>query len=351
MFVTITRNKKLPLLPPYYKYFLLFVFLTLISTVFSIDKLTSLKDNKEIFIFLLIPIFLLTITSKKKLNISLIILLITSFISSLTGIFFIIKQGISLNHRPKGFTSHWMTYSGILMLLFIFFFIFMLFEKKKNIRLPILFSLSVLLISILLSQTRSVWLGILFSLTVFIIFFKPKILFYIIPGFLILIYIIPESVKQRIYSIVDLQNHSNRDRIHMVYTGIQIFKDHPLTGVGANNIEKVYPKYKHPDAVQTNPHLHNNFLQILAERGLFALIGLIMAFLSILICLIKKIKNSQGSEKTITIGTLFVFIGFLAAGMFEYNFGDSEIKFLLFYFLSIPFLKLKDQYNDQAKKI
>jgi O-antigen ligase len=152
-------------------------------------------------------------------------------------------------------------------------------------------------------------------------------------------------------SIVDLKDNTNLDRIHMVYTGIEIFKHYPLTGVGANNIESIYPKYQHPDAEHSNPHLHNNFLQILAERGIFTLIGLTMAFFSILFSLMKKVKHSLGYDKTIALGALFVFVGFLISGMFEYNFGDTEIKFILFYFLSIPFLKLKDSPDDKAKSV
>jgi O-antigen ligase len=315
-----------------------FILFTLISTVFSIDKINSLKDNKDIFVFLLIPIFMLIINSMKKLIFSLITLLISALLSSLVGIFDIIKQGISLDHRLKGFTSHWMTYSGLLMFIFIFFFIYIFYEKKKNHRLFIFVSLIVLLASILFSQTRSVWVGIVFSLFLFLVFFKPKTLFYLIPVVFILIYFTPESVKQRIYSIFDLKNHSNQDRIHMIYTGFKIFKAYPLTGVGSNNIEKVYPDYQHPSAAQTNPHLHNNFLQILAERGIFTLISLLAAFIAILIGLIVKIKRSRDLDKAIGTGALFVFIGFLVAGLFEYNFGDSEIKFLLFYFISIPFI-------------
>ena len=60
-----------------------------------------------------------------------------------------------------------------------------------------------------------------------------------------------------------------------------------------------------------------------------------------LINLIHKIKKSINIEKTISIAVIFVFIGFLVAGMFEYNLGDTEIKFILFYFLSIPFLRFQ----------
>jgi O-antigen ligase len=135
-----------------------------------------------------------------------------------------------------------------------------------------------------------------------------------------------------------MNNATNRDRLYMVTTGINIFKDHPLTGVGPDNIKKIYDRYKPAEAELSNPHLHNNFFHVLAERGIFALLSLIAAFAVIIIQLIKKIKNSIDVEKTISVGVLFVFIGFLVAGMFEYNLGDSEIKFLLFYFLSIPFL-------------
>lgn len=340
----ILKNRKKPPLPPYFIYFMFFIFFTLISTLFSIDKMNSLRDNKDIFIFLLIPIFLVTINSLKKMVVSLTILLISAVLSSLVGIFDVIKSGISLDHRLKGFTSHWMTYSGLLMCVFIFYFIYIFFEKKRNHKLIVLISLIVLLAAILFSQTRSVWVGIIVSLLLFLIFFKPKTLLYLIPAAFILVYIIPESVKHRMISIFDLKNHSNQDRIHMMYTGINIFKAYPLTGVGCNNIEKVYSEYQHPSATQANPHLHNNVLQILAERGVFALISLLAAFISILVSLILRIRRTQDLEKWIGIGALFVFIGFLTAGLFEYNFGDSEIKFLLFYFISIPFipnLKLK----------
>jgi O-antigen ligase len=89
--------------------------------------------------------------------------------------------------------------------------------------------------------------------------------------------------------------------------------------------------------------LHNNFLQILAERGVLAFLALVAAFICILFNLVIRIRTSKEMEKAIATGVLFVFIGFLTAGIFEYNFGDSEIKFLLFYFLSIPFAKLGKQ--------
>jgi O-antigen ligase len=171
------------------------------------------------------------------------------------------------------------------------------------------------------------------------------------PLLLILAFLAPAAVKSRVLSIVDLHDKSNRDRIHMVYSGLRIFQDHPWTGVGSNNIEKVIAgnekRYRHPLAEKINPHLHNNFLQILAERGIFALASFLLACLFIILQLLKLLKSRTGDWRAITAGALFVFIGFLVAGLFEYNFGDSEIKFLLFYFISLPFLRLQEEEHVQ----
>jgi O-antigen ligase len=339
---TPTGPAAFPQMPTFYKFFLLYILFTFISTLFSLDFMNSLKDNKEFFIFLLIPLFLIIINSRKRLAYSLYTVLASAVASSLLGIGITIAAGISLDHRLKGLTSHWMTYSGLLMMVFIFFFVYLFYEKHKKMKIILPASLVFILTAILLSLTRSMWVGIFVSLGIFIIYYKPRILYLAVPALVIIILALPGSVKNRIVSTFDINNPTNKDRLYMVNTGIAIFKDHPLTGVGANNIKNVYDRYKSPEAEQSNPHLHNNFLHVLAERGIFALLSLIAAFVFIILQLIKKIKNSIELEKTIALGALFVFIGFLVSGLFEYNFGDSEIKFLLFYFLSIPFIGSSD---------
>ncbi len=340
-----------PTLPGYYKYFLLFILATFISTLFAIDISLSLNDNREFFIYLLIPLLLLVLNSRKRLLYSALVVLASALVSSLWGIVQSVINGINLDHRLQGATSHWMTYAGLLMFPFIFFFVYAFYEKRKKIKMLLTLSLAIILIPILLSLTRSVWVGIFIALGIFIIYYKPKILVLVIPVFLCLLLLLPGSVKSRLTSIFDMNNDTNKDRLYMVQIAVKIFKDYPLTGVGPNGIEKVYHLYKPAAAEQTNTHLHNNFLQILAERGIFALIMLLLAFGSVILLLIQKMrphKKPAQEEKAVATAVLFVFIGFLIAGLFEYNFGDSEVKFLLFYFLSIPFLPVFADASDAA---
>lgn len=339
-------NRKLEGFPPYFKYFLIYIGATLLTTIFSVDRLESFKDNRELLIYLLIPIFILVINSKKRLAVSFGAVLVSAILSSFTGIFNAITQGLSLDHRLKGFTSHWMTYSGLLMFVFIFFFIYLFYQKEWKRKLFLGGGLLVLLTAILFSLTRSVWVGIVVSLGLFIVYYKPKILYIAIPAVVIVFLVLPQTVKTRVFSIFDMNNASNKDRIYMVHTGKEIFKRYPLTGVGANNVKQVYHLYQHPDAKQENPHLHNNFLQILAERGLLGLLSLLLAFGALFYYLVKRVRISEGEAKHVAVGALFVFIGFLTWGMFEYNWGDTEITFLLFFFIAVPFLS-KSAYSEE----
>jgi O-antigen ligase len=349
------RNRKLQVLPFYYYFLILYAFFTLVATVFSIDRAVSIRDNKELLILLLIPIYIWLLTSWKRVWLSLWTVLASAVFSALTGIVTVLKKGIVLSERLQGFTSHWMTFSGLLMLAFIFFLVLLLMRRKSNKQVIIIFgSLVIMLAAIAFSLTRNVWLGIAVSLAIFLIFFKPRYFLVLAPLLLILVLLAPAAVKSRALSIVDLQDRSNRDRIYMFYSGLKIFHDYPWTGVGSNNIEKVITgnkaRFLHPQAEKINPHLHNNFLQILAERGIFALASFLLACLFIILQLLKLLKSRTGDWRAITVGVLFAFIGFLIAGMFEYNFGDSEIKFMLFYFLSLPFLNLKEDDHVQFKK-
>ncbi len=337
------NNGRKIVLPPYFKYLVIFSILTFISTIFSVDRIASIKDNKEFFVYLLIPVFILTIKRAAMFRIAVHTVFYSAVVSSLIGIMISAREGISLSHRLKGFSSHWMTYSGLLMMVFVFFAVFNIYEKNKKMKIFNYILLIPVLTSILFSLTRSTWIGIFASIGIFFIYYfrsRPRILIVSAIVLSILFLILPGSIKSRMFSIFDINNVTNKDRLHMAYTALQIVKEHPLTGVGSDNVKKVYPNYRHKNATKNNPHLHNNFFQVAAERGIFTLISFIVFFVSIFIGLFRKIKNGTVLEKRVSSAVLFMLISFLIAGMFEYNFGDTELKFLLLFFISLPYLKI-----------
>ena len=122
----------------------------------------------------------------------------------------------------------------------------------------------------------------------------------------------------------------------MIEIGARIVADRPLTGVGPNMVPRVYEEYRPEYAVnQVNPHLHNVPLQIAAERGLPAL-GVWLWFVGATITALVRMFR-QGRERVLTTTALAAMAGMLAAGLFEYNFGDSEFLMLFLVLITLPF--------------
>src|SRR6185436_19060340 len=137
----------------------------------------------------------------------------------------------------------------------------------------------------------------------------------------------PDAVTARMKSAFDPNDPTRRDRVAMLKSGLHMIRDFPLLGVGPTLVPKVYAHYREPDAVEVmNPHLHNVPMQIAAERGLPALAAW-LAFMAILTYdLIRSFR--AGQHRMLAATGLAAVVSMLAAGFFEYNFGDSEFLML-----------------------
>jgi O-antigen ligase len=133
----------------------------------------------------------------------------------------------------------------------------------------------------------------------------------------------------------DLHDPTNRDRVAMLREGAAMVRTHPLTGVGPNMVERVYEIYRDPTAVEkVNPHLHNVPMQIAAERGLPALGVWIWFIVSATGALMAVRRHSR--HPSLPAAGLAAVAGMLAAGLFEYNFGDSEFLMLFLVLVTLP---------------
>jgi O-antigen ligase len=122
----------------------------------------------------------------------------------------------------------------------------------------------------------------------------------------------------------------------MMQAGVAIIKDHPLTGVGPDMIKRVYEDYRVPTALMPiAPHLHNVPMQIAAERGLPAVAVWLWFVVAAVRGLYARFKRAH--EKVLPAAALGVFAAMLTAGMFEYNFGDSEFLMLFLVLITLPF--------------
>lgn len=87
-------------------------------------------------------------------------------------------------------------------------------------------------------------------------------------------------------------------------------------------------------------HLHNNLMNLAVERGAFALAAWIWFWIGYFVLAIRRLRHARAGPfvaRFRMVSGLAVAAGFLSAGMFEYNFGDSEVVMTAFLALALPF--------------
>jgi O-antigen ligase len=328
------RRHERPGVPALFWPLLAYGALTLVSAVFSADPRASLIDSRQLLLLLIVPAVYRLAEGERALRVADVIITVGA-ISAISGI---VQYGIfdfdSLGRRPQGAMGHYMTYSGLLMLVITTGAARLLFRKNDRIWTALV--MPALLVALALTLTRSAWVGTFVGLAVLFSLRDFRMLAVLPIVAAVFVALAPASVTDRVYSMFDVNDPSNRDRVAMMHSGLHIVRDHPLTGVGPNMVPRVYAQYRDPLAVNaTNPHLHNVPLQIAAERGLPAL-GAWIWFLAV--ALRDLWRRFRGSEMpSLAAGALAALAAMLAAGFFEYNFGDSEFLMLLLVLITLPF--------------
>jgi O-antigen ligase len=98
-----------------------------------------------------------------------------------------------------------------------------------------------------------------------------------------------------------------------------------------------YPTYRTAGAVlEQPPHLHNVPMQIAAERGLPAL-GIWLWFVGLVVVDAWRLFRRSDVDRWLPATALASVVAMLMAGLFEYNFGDSEFLMLFLFLITLPF--------------
>jgi O-antigen ligase len=192
------------------------------------------------------------------------------------------------------------------------------------------------LVALALTFTRSAWVGACAALAVLMVI-KDRRLLAVLPVVAALfIALAPARLTDRVYSMFDLNDPTNRDRVAMLQAGVQMVSDHPLTGLGPNMVRESYARYRVPTAVEPlNVHLHNVPMQIAAERGLPALAIFAWFIVTVTADMLRRLRSSP--HPSLAAAGLAAVVAMLAAGLFEYNFGDSEFLMLFLVLVTLPY--------------
>jgi O-antigen ligase len=238
--------------------------------------------------------------------------------------------------RTTGFMGHWMTFSGEQMLVWCMAIPLAWMFLSRAHWVP----LSLVGVGILLSFTRGVWVGAAAGVVMMGFYLPPRLLVrMMIPVGLIGILASGLIFDRIARSFLDEDFVPDSSRLEMLGVGARMVRDHPLFGVGPERVGVEFTDYYEGTNIDVfyYGHLHNNYMQIAAERGLPALAALLWLMGRIGWDLFRFTRSPVAELRWTAVAGLAVLVSFLVAGMFEYNFGDSEMLMLFLFLVSLPY--------------
>jgi O-antigen ligase len=325
-----------------------FVVGSFISAAFSADPLQSLAEANEWFHFSTFLVGLTLYRSVPNLlpSAKVTVAILAIFISIYGLVQYFVFNQRDLEHRITGTAAHVMTYSGVLLMLTLFLCIAFVHERKWLW----LAGGGLTWFALVLTFTRGAWLGWLAGASTFLVLRRPRWFAYAIPLVLAGIIISPLPIFGRLVSSFDLEQSSNFDRVRMIQAAVEMIKDRPLVGFGPGSVKETYPLYREPDAPRFKiPHLHNNIVQIYAERGLIPLFSY-FGFFAIVLWLALRARRGAAAAVTMSDALIAITVALATAGMFEFNFGDTEVTITMLdiYAVAVAIIERPEERNERS---
>ena len=240
-----------------------------------------------------------------------------------------------------------MTFGGELLVVSLLLLSVVLWHGNRRFRLFAALCLPLLWASLVLGLTRSVFLVGVPAGGLYLAPQWRRWALLLVPAVLIVsAFLMPFQVRERIVSV--LYPHGNDDsnwrRVILSRTGLAMIREHPLLGLGPEQVGKDFLAYVPPDIPRPLPkgwygHLHNIYLQFAAERGLPALFFLLWMIARMLRDFATALRRREHTaDRWILQGVIGVVIGVLAEGFFEHNLGDSEVLTMFLATVSVGYV-------------
>lgn len=241
------------------------------------------------------------------------------------------------------------TAGSYFMMVALFAFSYLLFnKKKKNKIISLIYFLSSTTL-LILTYSRGAWLGyimgIILGLSIFIYHLESTKLRIIITISILIIAILsisllPTSVIERFKSIDNLESSSIKQRLIQYKVGFNILKDYPISGVGIGRFSEIFNEYK-IEGAKSFRHIHNIYLDVAVETGL---LGFFTMVIIIYKSIIKKIFININRKKGFGFGFLLIFIGNIVHNSVDWTFLHSMVGLNLIIIAALWFNYKKGKY-------
>ena len=306
--------------------------LTVLASGISAQQPWAVVERGVNYFFRMLPFFFVPLVCKEPKQLWL--LLGAGAFSLLIADTYALWQGIHGNLRAPAFHSHPMMLAGFLvqwipvLTLIIAVNWGMQLPLKNPWRWGIGFLWLLSLAALVVNGTRGAWLAVVFLLVVLGATLLRKNKRMLAVGIVVIALLIGAAgqhsgLQERVATLGDASFQSNSERMLMWQSAWNMFLDHPVLGVGAQNYEYQYQNhYISPLAKERGQmHAHNNAFQILAEQGVLGFGAFFLLFGVILW------RGWQGMRRGSLWGYMLLFstLGLLLQGLTEFNFGNAAV--------------------------
>ncbi len=155
------------------------------------------------------------------------------------------------------------------------------------------------------------------------------------------------TLRHRAGSILD--PGQNETRLNLWRTAVKVSEANPILGVGEDNWDLVFDRYRVEGYYDTIVHPHNDYLTVLVSSGAPGL----LAFLSIWgVVLMTGFRSASGAQdktlRAVGWGGVFTLVGLLVGAMFQ-NYYGTFINCLEWWFV-VGILMTATRFGASAAK-
>jgi putative inorganic carbon (hco3(-)) transporter len=330
-----------------------FLLASVLATILAVEPFESFVELRNVFEVLLFYLVVNQVTTEERATTLTRVLIATTTVMALYGLSQFLTRGVDF--RVHGTMSIYMTFAGLLMLVDLMTVAQLLFRTHSRQMFWSVPALLIITTALLMTHTRSAWCGLIAGCCV-IFGLRNKVFLLALPlVVLVVLLLVPQTIKIRALSILDRREITAQERLSMWSSGLHIIRDHPWTGIGMGAMSRIYPRYREPDSpVKPNRrigHLHNNVIQVAAERGLLGLacwLWIWVAYSYQAWRIYRRLGPEDTGAKALVVGSLASVIGFHIEGLFEHTFGDSEVITLTYFLMALPFVIQRARLSGQA---
>jgi O-antigen ligase len=246
--------------------------------------------------------------------------------------------------RAHGFYSIYMTLGGVLAMLLVLTLPRLVYLRHRAAAVA---GWLVSALAFALTLVRGAWVGFGVGVVTLLCTLRRQTVTFLGVMLVAAAVLAVPGVLQRVLSFGDVTDPTARERVAMLTAGRAILREHPVVGIGPGQVKQLYPEYAPAYAVRRHTsHLHNTPLQIAVERGFVGLalwLWIFIAFFARVLTIWRRLPADAVDERALVAGCTAAIVAFLVAGLFEYNFGDTEVLLVAMSLMALPLVIERDR--------